>query len=39
MDGQFITCRDHLVANLLAHEMYYEFVKKKIERLNNDNPD
>ncbi|HEY5408366.1 MAG TPA: RteC domain-containing protein [Ginsengibacter sp.] len=32
-DGMFMTSHDHLVAGLLAHEMYHEYVKNKLERL------
>jgi len=31
MDGEFMTSHDHLVANLFAQEMYYEYVKNKLE--------
>ncbi|MDB5199199.1 MAG: hypothetical protein JWO92_1162 [Chitinophagaceae bacterium] len=31
MDGAFMTSHDHLVAMLLAQELYHEYVKKKLE--------
>lgn len=31
MDGEFMTSHDHLVAELLAQEMYHDYVDKKIE--------
>jgi len=29
-DGDLMTSHDHMVANLLAQEMYHEYVKKKL---------
>lgn len=32
-DRKFMTSHDHLVANFLAHEMYHEYVKNKLDML------
>jgi RteC protein len=34
-DGEFMTSHDHLVAVLLAHEMYHEYAKKKLAQVDN----
>lgn len=31
MNGKFMTSHDHLVATLIAHEIYHEYVTEKIE--------
>lgn len=36
MDGEFLTSHDHLVAILLAQEMYHEYVNKKLRSTRAD---